>query len=110
MVYQIDGSDIVQLSGKATDQLGVETITARGLPPLPVTNLERSLIDAVVRPVYAGGPKTLLQAFRAASGKLSSQNSRKYSPSSTTPTHIIKPLAFCWREAARARNIRAISK
>lgn len=29
-----------------------------------VTNLERTLIDMCVRPIYAGGPKIILQAFR----------------------------------------------
>lgn len=53
LVYRVDGTDIVQLSGKATNRLGVETLPRDDLPPLPVTNLERSLIDAAVRPAYA---------------------------------------------------------
>lgn len=77
MIYQVNQSSIVQLSGKATDRLGVEDLAWGDLPPLPVTNLERSLIDAVVRPVYAGGPVALAEAYRNARGKLDPEHLEK---------------------------------
>ena len=39
--------------------------------PLRITNIERTLIDATVRPVYAGGVAQVAEAFRAAAGRLS---------------------------------------
>lgn len=70
MVYHVGDAAITQLSGKFTDRLGVMELQAATLPSLPVTSLERSLIDAVVRPTYAGGPNALLSAYKAARGRL----------------------------------------
>lgn len=60
------------LCGKWTDRLGVveenppnEPVTVR------VTNLERTLIDIVVRPAYAGGVHKVLEAYRRASSRVS---------------------------------------
>jgi hypothetical protein len=41
---------------------------------VPITNLERTLIDATVRPNYAGGCFTVLEAFRASLDKRISLN------------------------------------
>jgi hypothetical protein len=38
---------------------------------LPVTNLERTLIDIVVRPAYAGGPSQVLKTYHAAKDRMS---------------------------------------
>src|SRR5205085_7215262 len=38
---------------------------------LQVTNLERTLIDIVVRPTYAGGISRVIEAYRAAKGRIS---------------------------------------
>jgi hypothetical protein len=59
------------LSGKATGDLGVVTITGPGGEELRVTDIERTLIDITVRPVYAGGIYQVLDAFRGARGKVS---------------------------------------
>jgi predicted transcriptional regulator of viral defense system len=40
---------------------------------IPVTNLERTLIDITVRPDYAGGVQNVLDAFRIARARLSVQ-------------------------------------
>jgi predicted transcriptional regulator of viral defense system len=34
-----------------------------------MTNLERTLVDIVVRPQYSGGPRALLKAYRSATGR-----------------------------------------
>jgi predicted transcriptional regulator of viral defense system len=56
---------IVILNGKQTGRLGVETTTLDG-SRLPVTDLERTLIDLAVRPAYGGGVYEILAAYRAA--------------------------------------------
>jgi len=54
------------LNGKRTDGLGVVEITGPSGEPLRVTDLERTLIDIVVRPVYAGGLYEVLVAYEYA--------------------------------------------
>jgi hypothetical protein len=67
------------LSGMNTGLLGVieEEVIIReeGSRSLKVrvTNIERSLIDSAVRPVYAGGTRTVLEAYRRAANKISTQ-------------------------------------
>lgn len=66
-------TNICMLNGMYTNQLGVsesridyanEKVTVR------VTNLERTLIDIAVRPVYAGGVQEVKSAFLLAKGKV----------------------------------------
>lgn len=52
--------------GQRTDCLGVEIKEGPDGESLLVTSLERTLIDIAVRPVYAGGPKEVLKAYRKA--------------------------------------------
>ncbi|MGE3182357.1 MAG: hypothetical protein AB7N71_12060 [Phycisphaerae bacterium] len=63
------------LNGKHTGYLGVverEMTLADGTSAtLRVTDLERTLIDIVVRPFYAGGVAEVLNAYRAAAGRIS---------------------------------------
>jgi hypothetical protein len=59
--YRIDGFQIVLLSGKATGRAGVIDDRLSGLP---MTCLERTLIDVTVRPRYAGGVFQVSQAFK----------------------------------------------
>ncbi len=54
------------LSGKNTGRLEVGSITLEDGSTVPVTKLERTLIDIVVRPAYAGGVYMILEAFRRA--------------------------------------------
>lgn len=59
------------LSGMHTNMLGVTTEVMPEIPvPVRVTDLERTLIDIVVRPIYAGGAADILEAYRNAAGKL----------------------------------------
>lgn len=59
------------LNGKFTDQLGVIDFTDPQGEKIRVTNVERSLIDIVVRPVYSGGVYQVLDAYRAAAKAVS---------------------------------------
>ena len=66
---------ICLINGKATGQLGVETQSARydDQPPatVRVTNLERTLIDIAVRPIYAGGVNEVAKAYSLAADRFS---------------------------------------
>jgi hypothetical protein len=63
--------ELCMLNGKNTGELG----TAKGNYELGrglrVTNIERSLIDATVRPVYAGGVGEVAKAYQLAASKVS---------------------------------------
>jgi predicted transcriptional regulator of viral defense system len=57
-----------------TEELGVVTLGATFEAVkvnVRVTDLERTLIDLVVRPAYAGGPDEVLNAFRIAKNRAS---------------------------------------
>jgi predicted transcriptional regulator of viral defense system len=69
--FRLDQYRILLLSGKNTKRLGVETLKGPEGESLPVTNTERTLIDTVVRPAYAGGITQVLEAFKTARGLVS---------------------------------------
>jgi hypothetical protein len=71
LVYKHQGLAITMLSGKNTGRLGVENIFGPNYESVPVTNLERTLIDVTVRPLYAGGITSTLDAYRSAKGRMS---------------------------------------
>ena len=62
-IFKVDGYQIVLLSGKFSGNSGVEIDS---LLRVPRTCLERTLIDIVVRPRYAGGVFQVLEAFKTA--------------------------------------------
>ena len=63
---------IYMLSGRNTDNLGVVgRETEETAEPIRVSDVERTLIDATVRPVYSGGVYEVAEAFREATGQLS---------------------------------------
>ena len=72
-ILTFKGRRIVMISGKYTGQFGVVTLRGPSEEQLRATNLERTLIDIVVRPMYAGGARAVLTAFRAAKGKASAK-------------------------------------
>lgn len=53
----------VVVNGKRTDGLGVEDVVGFDGEVLRATNIERTLIDIVVRPAYAGGISHALDAY-----------------------------------------------
>lgn len=62
---------ICLLNGRNTGQLGVIDLETTEGSRLRVTNIERTLVDATVRPVYSGGVFEVSRAFRTACGQLS---------------------------------------
>jgi predicted transcriptional regulator of viral defense system len=64
-IYLHERSRIALLSGKATSNLEVRDGKIDGVRVLR-TNLERTLIDIAVRPIYCGGPSGVLAAYKGA--------------------------------------------
>ncbi len=62
---------IVLLNGKFTDRLEVAQLGGLSEESLEVTKVERTLIDIAVRPAYAGGVQQILEAYRRAKEKMS---------------------------------------
>lgn len=68
---------IVILSGKQTGSLGVIRMDLDGSDHA-VTDLERTLIDIAVRPVYGGGVYEILAAYRAALDRIAIDRITEY--------------------------------
>ncbi len=66
-----DDRQIVVLSGMHTGRAGVIEMEGDDGLAWKVTGIERTLIDSVVRPFYAGGIGQVLEAFRAAAPTVS---------------------------------------
>lgn len=62
---------ICMLNGGNTDDLGVVPHTTAEGAKIRVTNIERTLIDIVVRPIYSGGISEVAKAYSNASGLVS---------------------------------------
>ncbi|HCO93986.1 MAG TPA: hypothetical protein DIU00_08555 [Phycisphaerales bacterium] len=62
---------IYLLNGKNTGNTGVIGIDGPDNSKVRVTNIERTLIDIVVRPEYAGGPFEVLRAYKNAAEVIS---------------------------------------
>jgi predicted transcriptional regulator of viral defense system len=71
LIYNCNGASIIMIAGKNTDRLGVEQMAGPTSESLQVTNLERTLIDIVVRPAYGGGTSQVRKAYRAAKDRMS---------------------------------------
>ncbi len=64
--YAYERGRFLILSGKNTGSMEVGSIALEDGSTVPVTKLERTLIDIVVRPAYAGGVYMVLEAYRRA--------------------------------------------
>jgi hypothetical protein len=62
--FSYAGTLYVLLSGKYTGRAGVRELHAPSGERISVTDLERTLIDIVVRPAYAGGIESVAEAYR----------------------------------------------
>ena len=62
---------ICLLNGKFTNRTGVTEIVSPENDKITVTDIERTLLDIVVRPSYSGGIHEVLNAYRKASEKVS---------------------------------------
>ncbi len=76
-IFTYDGNRFVLLSGKNTKRYGVIQTQGPSGEPLELTDLERTLVDIVVRPAYAGGAVEILHAYQAAKGELDPQKLAK---------------------------------
>jgi hypothetical protein len=66
-VYRYGNYRIALLSGKDTERDGVTRIVHMRPGPMPVlemTGIARTLIDLAVRPIYGGGPRQVIEAYR----------------------------------------------
>ncbi len=70
-IYEYNDWKITILSGKSTGNLGVATVAGPNGETLPVTGIERTLIDLVVRPTYSGGIYHVLDVYKTAKEKMS---------------------------------------
>ncbi|SFN90558.1 hypothetical protein SAMN05421741_11365 [Paenimyroides ummariense] len=62
------------INGQFQNKIGVTVFRTHYL----VTDLERTLIDCVVRPFYAGGTSVIMEAFKKAKGKLDTKKLFEY--------------------------------
>jgi predicted transcriptional regulator of viral defense system len=69
---------ICKINGGNTGELGVVDFTTDEGDKIRITDIERTLIDAAVRPVYAGGIGEIADAFKAAAGRLSVKKISSY--------------------------------
>ena len=58
--------EVCLLSGKNTKNAGVTDMLIESGVTVRLTNIERTLIDITVRPIYAGGVFSVLDAYREA--------------------------------------------
>jgi len=77
-IAQVDKYRVCQLNGKCTNRLGVIELEDPDGEFVFVTNLERTLIDIVVRPFYSGGIYEIIKAYRNAAGRLSTNRMASY--------------------------------
>lgn len=76
-IFTYEDNKIYLLNGKNTNNLGVEEKEISNKEKISVTNLERTLIDITVRPVYSGSVKEILNAYRKSKNKVSIANLAK---------------------------------
>ena len=69
--YTAEKHRYVLLSGKSTGRLGVTEVALPSGERVAATDLERTLIDIVVRPAYGGGPDELVRAYEGAKERVS---------------------------------------
>lgn len=69
VTYSFLENKIILLNGKFTNKLGVEK-KSNSEQCFEYTDIERTLIDLSVRPVYAGGVFEVLEAYKLAKGKI----------------------------------------
>ncbi len=68
--FDYAGRQYVLVAGKNTGKAGVVKISTAANEVVAVTDLERTLIDVVVRPAYAGGLGSISRAYRETARKV----------------------------------------
>lgn len=69
--FVLEDQTVTTLNGRNTGQMGVVEVDPENGAKLRVTNVEKTLIDIAVRPVYSGGIYQVAEAYRAAQGSVS---------------------------------------
>jgi len=69
-IFRYGGSRFVLISGKDTDKAGVVRSKGPQGEAIDTTDLERTLIDIVVRPAYAGGLKRVFSVYKEAVSRI----------------------------------------
>lgn len=69
-IAEVNTVKIYLVNGKNVDKYGLTTIMYDG-QALPITNVERTLIDSCVRPDYVGGVQEIFEAFKLAKHNIS---------------------------------------
>ena len=77
LIFSFNDKKIVLTNGKFTNKLGVVK-RQNNNQWFEYTDLERTLIDIAVRPVYAGGVFEVIEAYKIAKGKLNVRRMAKY--------------------------------
>jgi predicted transcriptional regulator of viral defense system len=70
-IFRYGSRTITFLNGKNTDRTGVIEMQGPDHEPVQVTSLERTLIDVIVRPQYAGGIHNVVKCFEKAKDRIS---------------------------------------
>jgi hypothetical protein len=70
-IFRYGSRTITFLNGKNTERAGVIEMQGDEHESLQVTNLERTLIDVIVRPQYAGGIRNVIKCFEKAMDRIS---------------------------------------
>ncbi len=77
-VYNYQGYRIVLINAYRNDHIGVQKMLFSDGIRLPVSNMERTLIDAIVRPEYSGGIWEVCKAFRSAKDLVQANRIKAY--------------------------------
>jgi len=77
-IVSIEGYRIARLNSMDSEGVGVVESKAPEGTRVLVTDIERTLLDIVVRPIYAGGPHQVLQSFSRAYGRMSTNRLMAY--------------------------------
>jgi len=82
---------IHKINGQNTGRLGVTSLRMDDGSAIEVTNIERTLIDIAVRPIYCGGIAEVANAYREAADKVSGNRLTTYlkSLNYTYPYHQV---------------------
>ena len=70
-IAKADNKNICILNSMGIDRLGVIDFETESKERVQLTNIERTLIDIAVRPIYSGGVFEVLNAYKLASGRFS---------------------------------------
>lgn len=77
-IYEVGNFKIQLISSARNDKLGITSYTLTSGRQIPITNIERTLIDATTRPSLSGGVLEVVKAYKAALSKIQVVKLRAY--------------------------------